>query len=82
MLVWVLNIEDCFQGEQHYSVELFDSEEKAKNRLKVLRDDFFANNNMEDYNIDMDNDDELDVYLQGFYNFDRFCLYITEQNLM
>lgn len=82
MLVWVLNIEDYFQGEQHYSVELFDSEEKAKNRLKVLRDDFFTNNNMEDYNIDMDIDDEFDVYMQGFYNFDRYCLYITKQDLM
>ena len=82
MLVWVLNIEDCFQGEQHYSVELFNCEEKAKNRLKVLRDDFFANNNMEDYNIDMDMDDEFDVYMPGFYSFDRYCLYITQQDLM
>lgn len=82
MKIYVLNIEDFYDGVSHFDVELFDSEEKAINRLKDLKIRFFNEYDIEDYNIDVDTDFELDVYLKGFYDEDRYCLYITTQDLM
>ena len=81
--VYVLHIEDCFYGEQHFDIELFDTREKAQARLQELKDEFYENygDDMKDRMIDANTEDEFDCYLQGWYNTDRYVLYIIEREI-
>lgn len=81
MTAYELFIEDTFCGEQHTNTLLFDTREKAIAKLKELRDDFAKENDLTDYNIDMDTEDEFDCYEQGFYNSNRFVVYIVESEV-
>lgn len=81
--VYVLYIEDCFYGEQHFDVYLFDAREKARARLQELKDEFYENygDDMKDRVIDANIEDEFDCYLQGWYSSDRYVLYIIEKEI-
>lgn len=81
--VYVLCIEDYFAGEQHFDVALFDTREKAQARLQELKDEFYENygDDMKDRMIDANTEDEFDCYLQGWYNTDRYVLYIIEREI-
>lgn len=81
--VYVLYIEDYFYGEQHFDVYLFDTREKAREYLKFLKNEFYKDNenDMENRIIDMDTEDEFDCYLDGWYDSDRYVLYIIEREI-
>lgn len=79
--VYVLCIEDCFYGEQHFDVYLFDTREKAREYLKFLKNEFYKDNDMKDRIIDANTEDEFDCYLQGWYSSDRYVLYIIEKEI-
>lgn len=81
--VYVLYIEDCCYGEQHFDVYLFDTLEKARARLQELKDEFYENysDDMKDRIIDANTEDEFDCYLQGWYSSDRYVLYIIEKEI-
>lgn len=79
--VYALVEQDFYYGEQHYSEELFYTKDDAIKRLNVLRQCFKNNNDMDDYIIDADIEDEFDCYLDGWYLNDRYILYITEKEI-
>ena len=79
--VYVLCIEDCCYGEQHFDVYLFDTREKAQEYLKFLKNEFYKDNDMKDRIIDDNTEDAFDCYLQGWYNTDRYVLYIIEREI-
>ena len=79
--VYVLCVEDCCYGEQHFDVYLFDTREKAREYLKFLKNEFYKDNDMKDRIIDDNTEDAFDCYLQGWYNTDRYVLYIIEREI-
>lgn len=81
--IYTLIEEDCFYGEQHFNVELFDTLEKARECLKEMKEKFYKeySDNMKDRTIDANTEDEFDCYLNGWYFSDRYVLYIVEKEI-
>lgn len=80
--IYELIEEDFYKDEQHINTYLFNDRGQALAKLKKLREKFISENDLDNYNIDIDDEDEFDVYEKGFYDTNRYVLYITEKEIL
>ena len=83
--VYILIEDDKYENGSNFCVYAFETPEKARQKLIFLKEKFMESNNIEDYCVDDNSDEELasfSAYKAGFYDENHFDLTVYQRDIL